>query len=127
MFVFLPWRLFPIRIEVVGLSLQDGFFVQCEETEESTAVALAGATPAMMYRLVVVDDEADSQAAFFGGGGLSPSPPTGFNPVVLPPIGPPPRPSGSAGAGEVQEFRRVCSVANLTVCAPPVRVAYVPR
>ena len=84
-------------------------------------MALAGATPAMMYRLVVLDDEAQSQEAFFGGGGgLAPPPPTGFNPVVLHPIGPPSPPSsGSAGAGEVQAFRRVCSVANLTVCAPP--------
>ena len=91
-------------------------------------MALAGATPAMMYRLVVVNDEADSQEAFFGGGGFAPPPPTGFNPVVLHPIGPSPPPqSGSAGAGQVQEFRRVCSVANLTVCAPPVRVAYIPR
>ena len=90
-------------------------------------MALAGATPAMMYHLVVVNDEADSQEAFFGSG-LAPAPPTGFNPVVLPLIGPPPPPqSGSAGAGQVQEFRRVCSVANLTICAPPVRVLLAAR
>ena len=111
------------------MSSQDGFYVQCVETEESTAVALAGATPAMMYHLVVVNDEADSQEAFFGGGGLAPSPPNDFNPVVLPPIGPSPPPpsSGSSVAGQVQEFRRVCSVANLTICAPPVRVLLAAR
>ena len=99
MFAFLPWLSHvALRSRV---SLQDGFYVQCVETEESTAVALAGATPAMMYRLVVVNDEADSQAAFFGGD-LAPAPPTGFNPVFLPPIGPPPPPqSGSAGASQV--------------------------
>ena len=50
-------------------------------------------------------EEAAEAMAEFINGGSSPA----IRPVVLPPIGPPPPPS-SAGAGQVQELRRIYSV-----------------
>eukprot|EP01051_Picozoa_sp_SAG22_P000544 SAG22_NODE_15_length_32914_cov_20.713546_18_plen_836_part_00 len=100
----------------------DSFYTECEDTAQAAAVMLAGASPALMFHVVVIDQEAEQQAAMASGGSAPSGPP--FGPVVLPPIGPPP-PSSSAGgsgtgaASEVQEYRRVCSKANLTTCAPP--------
>ena len=88
----------------------DGFYSMCEEAAEAMAVMLAGALLALMFHVFVLNDAADNKAAMFitgggGGGGSSPA----IQPVVLPPIGPPPPPS-SAGAGQVQELRRIYSV-----------------
>eukprot|EP01051_Picozoa_sp_SAG22_P020989 SAG22_NODE_4451_length_1263_cov_364.236254_1_plen_420_part_11 len=71
-----------------------------------------------MFHMVVIDQEAEQQAAM-ANSGSGPSPP--FGPVILPPTGlptPAPSPAGDSNAGAVQEFQRVCSRANLTVCAP---------
>ena len=98
------------------------FFTVCTEVEQQTAAATAGARPAQIFTMVLVNPEAAQQQALFNAGsGSGPSPP--FGPVVLPLPGPPP-PShpagtGASGAGALHEFQRVCSMENLTTCAPP--------
>eukprot|EP01051_Picozoa_sp_SAG22_P006915 SAG22_NODE_468_length_10147_cov_77.238654_9_plen_970_part_00 len=102
-----------------------GLYADCNEMAQQQAAVADGAKPALMFHMVVIDQEAEQQAAM-ANSGSGPSPP--FGPVVLPPAGPPA--SGGAGSGTpgaVQEFQRVCSRANLTVCAPqcnPVTEGY---
>eukprot|EP01051_Picozoa_sp_SAG22_P000775 SAG22_NODE_24_length_30194_cov_6.086327_8_plen_525_part_00 len=65
----------------------------------------------MIFHVVVMSEAAAQQAQMFGGGS-APVPPVG-------PIGPlPSSPSPAGGAEIAQEFRRVCTTANLTVCVP---------
>eukprot|EP01051_Picozoa_sp_SAG22_P001635 SAG22_NODE_66_length_22936_cov_626.714279_20_plen_1767_part_00 len=102
-----------------------GLYADCNEMAQQLAAVADGAKPALMFHMVVIDQEAEQQAAM-ANSGSGPSPP--FGPVVLPPASPPA--SGGAGSGTpgaVQEFQRVCSRANLTVCAPqcnPVTEGY---
>eukprot|EP01052_Picozoa_sp_SAG31_P015139 SAG31_NODE_964_length_10697_cov_6.821004_6_plen_1479_part_01 len=91
----------------------DGFYNTCTEAAQQAAAALEGASPAMIFHVVVIDPEAEQQAAMFNGGS---SPDTShFGPVDLP-NAPPPTPA--SGAVAAQEFRVVCTLANLTVCTP---------
>eukprot|EP01052_Picozoa_sp_SAG31_P084430 SAG31_NODE_44752_length_261_cov_0.956790_1_plen_73_part_10 len=67
----------------------------------------------MIFHVVVIDQEAEQQAAMVNGGS---SPDTShLGPVDLP-NAPPPTPA--SGAVAAQEFRVVCTLANLTVCTP---------
>eukprot|EP01051_Picozoa_sp_SAG22_P011064 SAG22_NODE_1038_length_5890_cov_5.432050_3_plen_1101_part_00 len=102
-----------------------GLYTDCSEVAQQQAAVADGAKPALMFHMVVIDQEAEQQAAM-ANSGSGPPPPLG--PVVLPPTGP--LASGGADSGTpgaVQEFQRVCSRANLTVCAPqcnPVTEGY---
>eukprot|EP01052_Picozoa_sp_SAG31_P008376 SAG31_NODE_422_length_15859_cov_5.161865_4_plen_667_part_00 len=88
-----------------------GFYGGCQEVEQATVAMLEDARPAMIFHVVVMNEVAAQQAQMFGGGN-APAPPVG-------PIGPlPPSPSPAGGAEIAQEFRRVCTTANLTVCVP---------
>ena len=99
---------------------------QCEEAAATeSAMGLDGARPAMMFHLTVVNGEAQSRmAAMFGRQNLT------FNQGFLPVLGvsgsdqpsPEMHPENQHGAGVVNEFRRVCSKANLTVCAPECNI-----
>eukprot|EP01050_Picozoa_sp_SAG11_P020029 SAG11_NODE_3298_length_2539_cov_3.599590_2_plen_636_part_00 len=91
-----------------------GFYGGCQEVEQAAAVMLEDARPAMIFHVVVMNEAAAQQAQMFGGGS-APAPPIG----QIGPIGPvPPSPNPTGGARIAQEFRRVCTTANLTVCVP---------
>eukprot|EP01050_Picozoa_sp_SAG11_P004944 SAG11_NODE_330_length_10677_cov_8.535117_5_plen_716_part_00 len=93
-----------------------GFLGQCQEVQQSAAaLSVADAQPAMIFHCLVLDDAAQSQAKMFGQV-TSPVLPHG---PLQPIITPPPPPVSDGGAAQVQEFRRVCTRANLTICAPP--------
>ena len=95
----------------------DTFYGECTEAAQQAAAALEGASPAMIFHVVVVDQEAEQQAAAAnGGGGGGKSGPLG--PVVLPPAPAPAPAPASDGAVAAQEFRRVCTTANLATCVP---------
>eukprot|EP01052_Picozoa_sp_SAG31_P002201 SAG31_NODE_75_length_27561_cov_28.859333_5_plen_1170_part_00 len=103
-----------------------GLYADCTEMAQQQAAISDGAKPALMFHMVVIDQEAEQQQAamFDPGSGLGPASPLG--PVVLPPASSP-TPSPHSDTGAVQEFQRVCSRANLTVCAPqcnPVTEGY---
>eukprot|EP01051_Picozoa_sp_SAG22_P003500 SAG22_NODE_172_length_16609_cov_14.370806_2_plen_2010_part_00 len=88
-----------------------GFYGGCQEAEQAAAAMLQDAQPAMIFHVVVLNEAAAQQAQMFSGGS-APPPPIGS-------IGPlPPSPSPPGGAEIAQEFRRVCTTANLTVCVP---------
>eukprot|EP01050_Picozoa_sp_SAG11_P011744 SAG11_NODE_1266_length_5342_cov_4.156369_3_plen_663_part_00 len=88
-----------------------GFYSGCQEVEQAAAAMLQDARPAMIFHVVVMNEAAAQQAQMFGGGS-APAPPIG-------PIGPvPPSPSPARGAQIAQEFRRVCTTTNLTICVP---------
>eukprot|EP01050_Picozoa_sp_SAG11_P018468 SAG11_NODE_2795_length_2960_cov_11.196435_1_plen_488_part_00 len=88
-----------------------GFYGGCQEVEQAAAAMLQDARPAMIFHVMVMS-EAEAQQEQMFGGGSAPAPPVG-------PIGPlPPSPSPAGGAEIAQEFRRVCTTANLTVCVP---------
>jgi hypothetical protein len=83
----------------------------CQEVEQAAAAMLQDARPAMIFHVLVLNEAAAQQAQMFGGGS-APAPLVG-------PIGPLPPPSSPAGGAQIaQEFRRVCTTANLTVCVP---------
>eukprot|EP01052_Picozoa_sp_SAG31_P005162 SAG31_NODE_223_length_19859_cov_14.949899_9_plen_1578_part_00 len=98
-----------------------GFLGQCQEVQQSAAeLSVADAQPAMIFHCLVLDDAVQSQAEMFGQVS-SPVLPVGpLQPIVTPPS--PPQAS-DGGVAHVQEFRRVCTRANLTVCAPPCNQA----
>eukprot|EP01050_Picozoa_sp_SAG11_P003025 SAG11_NODE_162_length_13962_cov_19.035562_14_plen_1172_part_01 len=98
-----------------------GFLGQCQEVQQSAAeLSVADAQPAMIFHCLVLDDAAQSQAEMFGQV-TSPVLPLGpLQPIVTPPS---PTPASDGGAAQVQEFRRVCTRANLAVCAPPCNQA----
>eukprot|EP01050_Picozoa_sp_SAG11_P016529 SAG11_NODE_2265_length_3604_cov_1.956646_2_plen_673_part_00 len=88
-----------------------GFYGGCQEVEQAAASMLQDARPAMIFHVVVMSDAAAQQAQMFDEGS-APAPPVG-------PIGPlPPSPSPAGRAEIAQEFRRVCTTANLIVCVP---------
>eukprot|EP01050_Picozoa_sp_SAG11_P011208 SAG11_NODE_1173_length_5602_cov_35.121933_6_plen_493_part_00 len=88
-----------------------GFYGGCQEVVQAAAAMLEDARPAMIFHVVVMNEAATQQAQMFEGGS-NPAPPVG-------PIGPvPPSPSPAGGAEIAQEFRRVCTTANLTICVP---------
>eukprot|EP01052_Picozoa_sp_SAG31_P043347 SAG31_NODE_7191_length_1761_cov_2.515644_1_plen_370_part_10 len=91
----------------------DSFYIACTETAQQAAAMLDGASPAMIFHVVVVDEEAEQQAAMSNGG--SGSAPSHFGDVNLPLA---PAPPSSNGAVAAQEFRRVCTTANLATCVP---------
>eukprot|EP01052_Picozoa_sp_SAG31_P019609 SAG31_NODE_1437_length_8339_cov_26.148058_7_plen_371_part_00 len=91
----------------------DSFYGACTEVAQQAAAALDGASPAMIFHVVVVDQEAEQQAAMANGGSGSGSPQ--FGNVNLPPA---PAPPSSDGAVAAQEFRRICTTANLATCVP---------
>jgi hypothetical protein len=90
----------------------------CQEVEQATAAMLQDAKPAMMFHVVVMNEAAaqHAQSEMFGGGGLDQS----FGPPLIgPKPAPSPSPSPSTGGAEAaQEFRRVCSTADLATCVP---------
>ena len=86
------------------------------EKQQQIAMVLDGATTAMIFHVVVLDPEAAQQAAMANGGSSS-APAPQLGPVVLPPPSPP-----AGGAVAAQEFRRVCTPANLATCVPACNV-----
>eukprot|EP01051_Picozoa_sp_SAG22_P010414 SAG22_NODE_937_length_6418_cov_124.858680_6_plen_543_part_00 len=94
----------------------DNFYGDCTEAAQQAAAALEGASPAMIFHVVVVDQEAEQQAAMANGDGGSGSDLSQFGPVNLPPT--PSPPSDASGAVAAQEFRRVCTTVNLATCVP---------
>ena len=77
----------------------DSFYGQCNEAAQ-VAAAMDGASPAMIYHVLVVNPVGST-----GGGEPSvPSPPTS--------------PTEPGGAVAAQEFRRVCTSVNLATCVP---------
>eukprot|EP01051_Picozoa_sp_SAG22_P003865 SAG22_NODE_195_length_15606_cov_21.340878_8_plen_1509_part_00 len=98
-----------------------GFLGQCQEVQQAAAeLSVTDAQPAMIFHCLVLDDAAQSQADMFGQV-TSPVLPLGpLQPIVTPPS---PTPVSDGGAAQVQEFRRVCTRANLTICAPPCNQA----
>jgi hypothetical protein len=162
----------------------DTLYGECKESEQAKAVMLAGATPAMMFKMEIVETDSEQvrapsrvrnpaqkmlpvwEPARNASRVRTPPPPENATagreetltapsaqaaaemlgglgrPVLLPPGGglPPPRlgdpgassgehqpprqgEGGSGAAVGVSEFRRVCSRANLTACAPPCNPA----
>eukprot|EP01052_Picozoa_sp_SAG31_P024477 SAG31_NODE_2085_length_6489_cov_4.027700_2_plen_1273_part_00 len=91
----------------------DGFYSACTEAAQQAAAALEGASPAMIFHVVVIDQEAEQQGAMINGGSSSGT--SHFGPVDLPQA---PAPAPASGAVAAQEFRVVCTAANLTVCTP---------
>ena len=86
------------------------FYGGCQEVEQAAAAMLEDARPAMIFHVVVLNEAAARQAQMFGGGSA---------PAPIGPIGPLPPPTSPVGGAEIaQEFRRVCTTANLTVCVP---------
>eukprot|EP01052_Picozoa_sp_SAG31_P032350 SAG31_NODE_3539_length_4144_cov_3.302101_1_plen_1330_part_01 len=101
------------NIPTVEQARFDDFYSACTEAAQQAAAALEGASPAMIFHVVVIDQEAEQQAAMVNGGS---SPGTlHFGPVDLPHA---PAPTPTSGAVAAQEFRVVCTLANLTVCTP---------
>jgi hypothetical protein len=104
-------------IEDLAPDERQGFqelYGNCQEVEQATAAMLQDARPAMIFHVLVLSDAAAQQAQMFGGdGGVDQS----FGPIKLDPQ-PAPSPSPAGGAEIAQEFRRVCTTANLTVCVP---------
>eukprot|EP01052_Picozoa_sp_SAG31_P022981 SAG31_NODE_1859_length_7052_cov_4.965051_1_plen_1196_part_00 len=90
----------------------DNFYGDCTEVAQQAAAVLEGASPAMIFHVVVVDQEAEQQAAMSNGGSGSGT--SQFGPVNLPPA----PASPSDGAVAAQEFRRICTTANLATCVP---------
>eukprot|EP01050_Picozoa_sp_SAG11_P021883 SAG11_NODE_3992_length_2119_cov_2.370297_2_plen_613_part_01 len=98
-----------------------GFLGQCQEVQQSAAeFSVADAQPAMIFHCLVLDDAAQSQAEMFGQVTSPADPLRPLQPIVTPPS---PTPILDGGAAQVQEFRRICTRANLTVCAPPCNQA----
>eukprot|EP01052_Picozoa_sp_SAG31_P021461 SAG31_NODE_1661_length_7596_cov_4.503802_6_plen_935_part_00 len=98
-----------------------GFLGQCQEVQQSAAqLSVADAQPAMIFHCLVLDDAAQSQAEMFGQVTSQVLPHGPLQSIVTPPS---PTPESDGGAAQVQEFRRVCTRANLTVCAPPCNQA----
>eukprot|EP01051_Picozoa_sp_SAG22_P000797 SAG22_NODE_25_length_30107_cov_28.456412_18_plen_1854_part_00 len=98
-----------------------GFLGQCQEVQQSAAeLSVADAQPAMIFHCLVLDDAAQSQADMFGQVTSPAHPLEPLQPIVTPPS---PTPVSDGGAAQVQEFRRVCTRANLTICAPPCNQA----
>eukprot|EP01050_Picozoa_sp_SAG11_P028759 SAG11_NODE_7816_length_1092_cov_2.361531_1_plen_359_part_01 len=98
-----------------------GFLRQCQEVQQSAAeLSVADAQPAMIFHCLVLDDAAQSQAEMFGQVTSPMVPVRPLQPIVTPPS---PPLASDGGAAQVQEFRRVCTRANLTVCAPPCNQA----
>ena len=101
----------------------DSFYGACTEAEQAAAAMMDGASPAMIFHVLVVSDAAANQDAMFGGG-MTPSPPLG-------PLEPVPTPApalapASDGAVVAQEFRRVCTTANLATCVPDCNGGFLP-
>jgi hypothetical protein len=94
-----------------------GFYTSCQELEAATQLMLDSAEPAMIFHVLVIDEGAAQAGGMFpaagsGGTGGAPPPPL----VPLNPLAPaPPPPTGLEAA---QEYRRVCTKANLVACAP---------
>ena len=86
-----------------------GFYTRCQELAANAQLMLDSAEPAMIFHLLVVDEGA-AQA-----GGMFPGPPPPL--VPLDPLAPPPPPTPT-GLDTAQEFRRICTKANLVSCAP---------
>eukprot|EP01052_Picozoa_sp_SAG31_P075233 SAG31_NODE_34408_length_333_cov_0.876068_1_plen_58_part_01 len=45
----------------------DAFYSDCNEVEQQATAVLDGATPAMMFHVVVIDQEAEQQQAMASG------------------------------------------------------------
>ena len=73
----------------------DSFYGQCSEAAQVAAAMIDGASPAMIYHVLVISPV---------GRGEPPAP------------SPPPATTG--GSVAAQEFRRVCTTANLATCVP---------
>jgi hypothetical protein len=104
----------------------DMLYGECKEAEQAKAVMLAGAQPAMMFKMEIVETESERAAAemLVGLGQPILLPPGGSLPPLITTVGDPSDEQQKmrhqqTGAVGVSEFRRVCSRANLTVCAPP--------
>eukprot|EP01052_Picozoa_sp_SAG31_P005481 SAG31_NODE_241_length_19364_cov_17.168544_14_plen_846_part_01 len=97
-----------------------GFYADCTEMAQQQAAISDGAKPALMFHMVVIDQEAEQQEAALLDPSSALGPPPTLGPVQLPPVDPhtPLPPTTQPDSGAVQEFQRVCSRANLTVCAP---------
>jgi hypothetical protein len=100
----------------------EGLSGDCIEAPQARTEMISGARPALMFHVLVVDDgqvAAAQAAAEMGQPTLGPG--TVLTPPVLLPGAPPPPPGqspASSGGVAVQEFRRICTKANLATCAP---------
>jgi hypothetical protein len=111
-------------IEALAADEKAGFeelYGGCVEGTQARADMVAGARPALMFHVLVVDENqvaAAQAAAEMGSPTLGPG--TVLTPPALVPGAPPPPPGQSlaAGGAAVQEFRRICTKADLATCAP---------
>jgi hypothetical protein len=99
-----------------------GFYTSCQELEASAQLMLDSAEPAMIFHVLVLDEgEAQAGGMFPAGDTPAPPPLVQVDPLApLPPAPPalPAPPSPPTGLEAAQQFRRVCTKANLVSCAP---------
>ena len=101
-----------------------GFYTSCQELSANMLLMLASAEPAMIFHVLVIDEGAAQAGGMFpaGGTGAAPPPPPLVplkpGPAPPPPALPAPPPSPPTGLETAQEYRRVCTKANLVACAP---------
>ena len=90
----------------------DQFYGQCKEEEEAAAEMLPGdAKPAMIYKMIVIDNDMVTDAAVNGNSMTG-------HPHVTNGKGGISQSDGAASLTMASEYRRVCSKANVTTCAP---------
>eukprot|EP01052_Picozoa_sp_SAG31_P027006 SAG31_NODE_2491_length_5612_cov_23.752766_3_plen_696_part_00 len=99
----------------------ESLYADCEEVEQARAALLQDARPAMIFHVAVIDQEAEQQEALLNDGGSAPG--KDFQPIDLPLPAPSPSPpslspSQAGGLQTAQQFQRVCTTINLTVCVP---------
>jgi hypothetical protein len=98
-----------------------GFYTSCQELDANAQLMLDSAEPAMIFHVLVLDEGAAQADSMFAGGEPPPPPPlVQLDPLVPPPPPalPAPPPPPQTGLDAAQEFRRVCTKANLVSCAP---------
>ena len=102
-----------------------GFYTSCQELEANMQLMLDSAEPAMIFHVLVIDEGTAQAGGMLPGGGGAASPPSPPPLVPLNPLAPPPppalpapSPSPPTGLEAAQEYRRVCTKANLLSCAP---------
>ena len=94
-----------------------GFYTSCQELEASAQLMLDSAEPAMIFHVLVLNEgEAQAGGMFPAGDTPAPPPLVQIDPLAPPALPAPPSPP--TGLEAAQQFRRVCTKANLVSCAP---------